>query len=264
MNFSLKLGIILLLFIFIFSFIIPIFYNANAMKLDLSNDLSSPSLKHPLGTDDFGRDVLKRLMIGGRISLEISLIVILFSSSMGLILGIIAGYFGGIIDEIIMRIVDILLSFPGILLALTLISFFGNSILNLVLALSLMGWVVYARLARGVALKVKQEDYILATKALGAGDTYIMIKHILPAVLPIIIVQASLGVSAIIIAETGLSFLGLGVPISYPSWGNMINSGRNYILTNPYLILYPSILLMITVIGFNYLGEGLRKFFSGD
>jgi peptide/nickel transport system permease protein len=234
------------------------------MKLNLSNDFAPHSLKHPLGTDDYGRDVLKRLMIGGQISLEISFIVIFFSSSMGLFLGIIAGYFGGIIDEIIMRIVDVLLSFPGILLALTLISFFGNSILNLILALSLMGWVVYARLARGIALKTKQEDYILATKALGAGDIYIMIKHILPSVIPIIIVQASLGVSSIIIAETGLSFLGLGVPISSPSWGNMINAGRNYILINTNLIIYPSILLMITVIGFNYLGEGLRKFFSGN
>ena len=203
-------------------------------------------------------------MIGGQISLGISLIVILFSSSVGLVLGILAGYYGGIIDEIIMRTVDILLSFPGILLALTLISFFGNSILNLILALSLMGWVVYARLARGVTLKTKQEDYILSTKALGAGDIYIMVKHILPSVVPIIIVQASLGVSAIIIAETGLSFLGLGVPISYPSWGNMINAGRNYILVNTNLIIFPSILLMITVIGFNYLGEGLRKLFSGN
>jgi len=262
MNFSIKIGIIILGIILIFSFVAPLIYNMSSMQLNLSNILESPSEKHFLGTDDFGRDILKRLMVGGQVSLSIGIIVILISSLFGLILGIIAGFYGGLIDEIIMRLVDVLLSFPGILLALTFISFFGNSIQNLILALTIMGWVAYARLARGVTMKVKQEDFIFAEKALGASNFYIMKKHILPFVLPIIIVQGSLGISSIIIAETGLSFLGLGVPVSYPSWGNMINTGRNYILTHPLILVYPSFLLMMTVVGFNYLGEGLRKFFS--
>lgn len=259
MNFSLKVGIILLLFIITFSFLGPMVYTTDPFKIDLSNDLASNSSSHPLGTDDFGRDILARLMYGGRVSLSIGFIVILISASLGTILGAMAGYYGGILDTVLMRIVDIFLSFPGILLALTLISFLGNSIGNLILALFLMGWVSYARLSRGIALKIREEDFIFAEKALGASDFYIIIKHILPFVIPTIIIQASLGISAIIIAETGLSFLGLGVPLTYPSWGNMIDTGRNLILTNPLILLYPSVLLMITVIGFNYLGEGLRQ-----
>jgi len=259
LNFHLKIGVYILIFVFLFSFILPFFYAKNPFTIDLSNDLASPSFEHPLGTDDFGRDVLARLIYGGRVSLGIGLIVILISSVIGTIIGAFSGYFGGIVDEILMRIVDIFLSFPGILLALTLISFLGNSIANLILALSLMGWVSYARLSRGISLKVKEEDFVFAEKALGASDFYIIIKHILPFVIPTIIIQASLGISAVIIAETGLSFLGLGVPITYPSWGNMIDTGRNLILTHPILLIYPSFLLMLTVIGFNYLGEGLRQ-----
>jgi len=259
LNFHLKIGAGILIFIFLFSFVLPFFYTKSPFKIDLSNDLATPSFEHPLGTDDFGRDILARLMYGGRVSLGIGMIVIFISSVIGTILGAFSGYFGGILDEILMRIVDIFLSFPGILLALTLISFLGNSIGNLILALSLMGWVSYARLSRGISLKVKEEDFVFAEKALGASDFYVIFNHILPFVIPTIIIQASLGISAVIIAETGLSFLGLGVPITYPSWGNIIDTGRNLILTHPILLIYPSFLLMLTVVGFNYFGEGLRQ-----
>ncbi len=259
MNFSLRMGIFLLLFIIFFSFLGPLVYHVDPFAIDLSNDLAPISKSHPLGTDDFGRDILARLMYGGRVSLSIGFIVIIISASVGTLIGTFSGYYGGFSDTIMMRIVDVFLSFPGILLALTLISFLGNSIANLILALSMMGWVSYARLARGISLKTKEENFIFAEKALGAPNFYIVFKHILPFVIPTIIIQASLGISAIIIAETGLSFLGLGVPITYPSWGNMIDTGRNLILTNPLILLYPSFLLIITVVGFNYLGEGLRQ-----
>lgn len=224
----------------------------------LARRLEGPSLSHPLGLDELGRDILARLLAGTRISLLVGLAVVSVSSAVGMLLGSIAGYFGGRIDDLISRLIDVLMAFPGILLAIALVAVLGPSLTNVVLALSVIGWVGYARLVRGQALRAREFDFVQAARALGAGSGRIIIRHILPTAMPSVMVQATLGMAGAIIAEAALSFLGLGVQPPTPSWGTMLDAGRSHLFDAPHLTIFPGLAIALLVLGLNFLGDGLR------
>jgi peptide/nickel transport system permease protein len=225
----------------------------------LPERLIGPSSAHWLGTDELGRDVLSRILYGTRISMLVGLSVVLFSSTFGLAVGCLAGYYGRWLEEITMRIVDVLMAFPGILLAIALVAFWGPGLGKLILALVAVGWVGYARLVRGQVLKVKELDFVRAARSLGASDGRIIIHHVIPNIIQPVLVQASIGMAGAILAEASLSFLGLGVPPPMPSWGTMLNDGRSHLFDAPYLVLFPGLATMLAVLSFNFLGDGLRE-----
>jgi peptide/nickel transport system permease protein len=221
--------------------------------------LGPPSDTHWFGTDELGRDIFSRVVYGARISMLVGVSVVLVSSSMGLFVGALAGYYGGWFDEVLMRLVDVLLAFPGILLAIALVAFWGPGLDKLILALVAVGWVGYARLVRGQLLKVKELDFVKAARSLGASDTRIIVRHLIPNIIQPLLVQASIGMAGAILAEASLSFLGLGVPPPLSSWGAMLNDGRSHLFDAPHLVLFPGIATMLAVLAFNFLGDGLRE-----
>jgi peptide/nickel transport system permease protein len=225
---------------------------------ELARRLEAPSLSHPLGLDELGRDILARLLQGARISLMVGLAVVSVSSTAGMLFGSIAGYFGGRVDDVISRVIDVLMAFPGILLAIALVAVLGPSLVNVVLALSVIGWVGYARLVRGQALRAREFEFVQAARASGAGAGRIVLRHILPTAIPAVVVQATLGMAGAIIAEAALSFLGLGVQPPTPSWGTMLDAGRAHIFDAPHLTIFPGLAIATLVLGFNFLGDGLR------
>jgi peptide/nickel transport system permease protein len=225
---------------------------------ELARRLEPPSLSHPLGLDELGRDILARLVSGARISLLVGLAVVSVSATIGMLLGSIAGYFGGRIDDVISRVVDVLMAFPGILLAIALVAVLGPSLSHVVMALSGIGWVGYARVVRGQALRTRELDFVQAARALGAGPIRIVLRHVLPSALPSVVVQATLGMAGAIIAEASLSFLGLGVQPPTPSWGTMLDAGRSHLFDAPHLTVVPGVAIALLVLGFNFLGDGLR------
>jgi peptide/nickel transport system permease protein len=225
---------------------------------ELSRRLEGPSFAHPFGLDELGRDILSRILSGARISLLVGLAVVSVSSVIGMLLGSIAGYLGGLVDDLISRVVDVLMAFPGILLAIALVAVLGPSLTNVVLALSIIGWVGYARLVRGQALRAREFDFVQAARALGAGLPRVVVRHILPTALPAVVVQATLGMAGAIIAEASLSFLGLGVQPPTPSWGTMLDAGRSHLFDAPHLTIFPGLAIATLVLGFNFLGDGLR------
>jgi peptide/nickel transport system permease protein len=220
--------------------------------------LEGPTGQHWFGLDELGRDILARVLYGSRISLLVGLVVVGISSTIGILLGSLAGYLGGRIDEAISRVIDILLAFPGLLLAIAMVAVLGPSLTNVVLALSLIGWVGYARLVRGQVLRARELDFVQAARALGATTPRILARHVIPTTLPSVSVQATLGMGAAILAEAALSFLGLGVQPPTPSWGTMLNYGRGHLLDAPHLTIFPGLAIAILVLGFNFLGDGLR------
>jgi peptide/nickel transport system permease protein len=205
-----------------------------------------------------GRDILARGLAGARISFFVSMVVVSVSSLLGTLLGAVAGYFGGLPDELISRITDILLAFPGILLAIALVAVLGPSLGNVLFALTIIGWVGYARLVRGQVLRARELEYVRAAEALGATTPRILLRHIVPTALPAVVVQATLGMAGAILGEAALSFLGLGVQPPTPSWGSMLNGGRAHLLDAPHLTLFPGLAMALLVLGFNFLGDGLR------
>jgi peptide/nickel transport system permease protein len=220
--------------------------------------LEGPTGAHLFGLDELGRDIFARVLAGARISLLVGLVVVSISSILGMCLGAVAGYFGGRVDEIISRVIDILLAFPGLLLAIALVAVLGPSLANVILALSLIGWVGYARLVRGQVLRAREFEFVQAARALGAPAPRILLRHVIPTTLPAVTVQATLGMGAAILAEAALSFLGLGVQPPTPSWGTMLNGGRAHLLDAPHLTIFPGLAIAILVLGFNFLGDGLR------
>jgi peptide/nickel transport system permease protein len=220
--------------------------------------LEGPSLAHPFGLDELGRDILSRVLAGARVSLLVGLAVVSVSSLVGIALGASAGYFGGALDDLVSRLMDVLLAFPGILLAIALVAVLGPSLTNVVLALTVIGWVGYARLVRGQVLRVRELEFVHAARALGAGAGRVLVRHVIPATLPALVVQATLGMAAAIIAEASLSFLGLGVQPPTPSWGTMLDAGRAHLFDAPHLTLFPGLAIALLVLGFNFLGDGLR------
>ncbi|HEY8459918.1 MAG TPA: ABC transporter permease [Blastocatellia bacterium] len=219
-----------------------------------------PTREYVFGRDDLGRDVLSRVIYGARISMRVGASVVLISTVIGTIIGAISGYYGGWVDRFLSGFLfNVFLPFPSILLAIAMVAFLGPSLNNLILALSVIGWVGYARLMRGQALKVRELDFATAARALGASDLRIIVRHILPNAIQPMIVQASLGMAGAVLAEASLSFLGLGVPPPAPSWGVMLNDARSFLRVAPHLLIFPGLAVMLTVMGFNFIGDGLRE-----
>ena len=235
-------------------------YNPASQELPLR--LAGPTWAHPLGLDELGRDVLARLLIGARISLLVGISVVSISSTVGIAIGAMAGYAGGWIDTLIGRLMDILLAFPGILLAIALVAVLGPSLVNVVIALVTIGWVSYARLVRGQVLKVRELEYVQAARAQGATSLRVLARHVVPATLSSVIVQATLGMAGAIIAEASLSFLGLGVQPPTPSWGTMLDAGRSHLFDAPHLTIFPGLAIAVLVLGFNFAGDALRDRFD--
>ncbi|HEU4937737.1 MAG TPA: ABC transporter permease [Vicinamibacterales bacterium] len=236
----------------------PVLWPYDPSSQELARRLEAPSLAHPLGLDELGRDILARLLQGARISLLVGIAVVSVSSTAGMLFGSIAGYFGGRIDDVISRVIDILMAFPGILLAIALVAVLGPSLVNVVIALSIIGWVGYARLVRGQALRAREFEFVQAARASGAGAARIVVRHILPTAIPAVVIQATLGMAGAIIAEAALSFLGLGVQPPTPSWGTMLDAGRAHLFDAPHLTIFPGLAIATLVLGFNFLGDGLR------
>lgn len=224
----------------------------------LAERLAGPSWSHPFGLDELGRDILARLLMGARVSLLVGLSVVSISAAVGVTLGAAAGYAGGRVDNALGRVMDVLLAFPGILLAIALVAVLGPSLTNVVLALVVIGWVGYARLVRGQVLKIRELEYVQAARALGAPLARVLWRHVIPATVPAVIVQATIGMAGAIIAEASLSFLGLGVQPPTPSWGTMLDAGRAHLFDAPHLTLFPGAAIALLVLGFNFVGDGLR------
>jgi ABC-type dipeptide/oligopeptide/nickel transport system permease subunit len=247
--------ILLLILIALFGrFIMP--YNPNVGEL--SQSLQSPNTAHIMGTDEQGRDILSRIIDGTKVSLRVGIIAVAFALTIGTFLGSIAAYYGKAVDMVIMRIMDIMLAIPSLLLAIAFMTALGKGIDKAIIAIGFVTIPEYARIVRGCILSVKENDYVHAAKAIGNKDGAIIFKHILPNVLSPIIVRATLGISTAILETSALGFLGLGVQPPYAEWGSMLGSGRGYFFNAPYIVLFPGIAITITVLAFNLLGDGLR------
>jgi peptide/nickel transport system permease protein len=225
---------------------------------DLALRLAGPSSAHWFGLDELGRDILARVLAGARISFLVGITVVSVSASLGTLLGAVAGYFGGVTDDVIGRVIDVLLAFPGLLLAIALVAVLGPSLGNVLFALTVIGWVGYARLVRGQVLRAREFEYVQAARAAGAGTPRVLWRHVIPSAIPAVVVQGTLGMAGAIIGEAALSFLGLGVQPPTPSWGTMLNGGRAHLLDAPHLTVVPGLAIAVLVLGFNFLGDGLR------
>lgn len=230
-------------------------------RIDLPTRLMTPSAAHWFGTDELGRDIFSRIIYGARISMLVGTCVVAASLSLGLIFGSIAGYYGGFLDRFLNVVVmNAFMSFPGILLAIAFVAFLGPGLFNLILALSIGGWVGYARLVRAQVLAVREREFVEGARAVGASDLRIITRHILPNIIQPVIVQAAIGMAGAILAEATMSFLGLGVPPPTPSWGSMLNDARSHLFDAPHLVLFPAAAVMLAVLSFNFVGDGLRDF----
>lgn len=247
--------VLILIFVAIFG---PVIAPADPNEMDFAAQFAPPSLEHPMGTDDFGRDILSRIMIGARVSLQVGVISVSLATVVGTLLGMIAGYSNRILDEIIMRGMDILFAFPALLLAIAILAALGKGIGNAMIAIGIVYVPIFARIARSEVLSVREEEFIEVAKALGASRTRIMFVHILPNILSPLIVEISLSLSFAILAEAALSFFGLGTQPPDPSWGRMLSEGRGYLQQSIWLGVFPGLAIMLTVMGFNFLGDGLR------
>ncbi len=254
------LGLVLVGGMTIASLFAPLFTPYAPSALDLDAILAPPSAAHWLGTDALGRDILSRLLYGGRISLWVGFVAVGISVSIGATLGLISGYFRGLVDECIMRLVDIMLCFPSFFLILAVIAFLEPSLFNIMVVIGLTSWMGTARLVRAETLTLRERDYVAAARLSGAGLTRILFLHILPNALPPVLVSATLGVAGAILVESSLSFLGLGVQPPTPSWGNMLLEGKESLEIAPWLSVFPGFAILFTVLGYNLLGESLRDF----
>jgi len=255
------IGVVLIAMFVMFALFAPWIAPQDHAAIDLPGRLNLPSHAHWLGTDELGRDILSRTIYGARISMLVGSCVVVISLALGLLIGSIAGYYGGAIDRFVNVVVmNAFLSFPGILLAIAFVAFRGPGIFNLILALSLGGWVGYARLVRGQVLAAREREFVEAARALGASDLRIVVRHILPNIIQPVIVQAAIGMAGAILAEATMSFLGLGVPPPTASWGTMLNDGRAHLFDAPHLVLFPAVAVMLAVLSFNFIGDALRDY----
>jgi peptide/nickel transport system permease protein len=254
-------GVVLVVIFVIFALLAPWIAPQDPAHIDLPNRLTTSSSAHWCGTDELGRDILSRLIYGSRISMLVGSCVVAASLALGLIIGSVAGYYGGGIDRFVnVVLMNAFMSFPGILLAIAFVAFRGPGIFNLILALSLGGWVGYARLVRGQVLAAREREFVEAARALGASDVRIVVRHILPNIIQPVIVQAAIGMAGAILAEATMSFLGLGVPPPTASWGAMLNDGRSHLFDAPHLVLFPALAVMLAVLSFNFIGDALRDY----
>jgi peptide/nickel transport system permease protein len=259
-----SVGVVIVGVVIIAALAAPLLATTDPIDQDLTVVLKPPfwladgSLRYPLGTDHLGRDVYSRLVYGAQISLTISVLAALLGALVGVAAGLCAGYLGGRVDAIIMRIVDLNLAFPLILLALAVVALLGASLRNLVIVMSITTWMIYARVVRGLSLSLREQEFVQAVRALGANDLRIIARHVLPNVLAPIMVIWTLEVARVILMESALSFLGLGVPPPTPTWGRMLAEGRDYLTVAGWISIFPGIAIMVTVLGINFLGDGLR------
>ena len=254
-------GVVLIVVFVILALFAPWIAPRDPAAIDLPTRLDTPSSAHWFGTDELGRDILSRVVYGARISMLVGTCVVLTSLGLGLVIGSVAGYYGGGIDRFVnIVLMNAFLSFPGILLAIAFVAFRGPGIFNLVVALSLGGWVGYARLVRGQVLVAREREFVEAARALGASDLRIIVRHILPNIIQPVIVQAAIGMAGAILAEATMSFLGLGVPPPTASWGAMLNDGRAHLFDAPHLVLFPALAVMLAVLSFNFIGDALRDY----
>lgn len=251
-------GSILVLLLFVVSFFAPWLSAYDPEAIDLRLVLAEPSLSHPFGTDQLGRDVLARMIWGARISLKVGFVATGIAVLIGIVLGALAGYYGRWVDTAIMRFVDIMLCFPTFFLILAVIAFLEPSIWNIMAVIGLTGWMSIARLVRADFISLKERDFVKAARVIGAGDLRIIFLHILPNAMASVLVAATLGVAGAILTESALSFLGIGVQPPTPSWGNILTAGKDNIDIAWWLSLYPGLAILVTVLGYNLLGEGIR------
>jgi peptide/nickel transport system permease protein len=255
------IGVAIAAVIVITAIFAPLIATHDPIAQDLSARFLSPSAEHWFGTDGLGRDVFSRVVYGARISLVVGITVVTVSAVIGISIGAIAGFYGGWIDKFLSGYVfNVFLAFPGLLLAIALVAFLGAGLGKMILALCIIGWVGYARVMRGKLLKVREFDFVQAAKALGAGNMRILSTHIMPNAIQPLIVQASLGMAGAVLAEASLSFLGLGIPPPAPSWGTMIEESRNYFSIYPHTLFFPGAAIALTVLAFNFIGDGLREY----
>ncbi|MGA3297204.1 MAG: nickel transporter permease [Candidatus Bathyarchaeia archaeon] len=252
------MGLAIVAALIVVAILAPYIAPYNPIEQDLSMRLSPPSSDHIFGMDTLGRDIFSRGGYGCRITLEIAFVITLIGGSAGSLVGVIAGYSGGKVDEILMRVTDMFLAFPRLILALAFAAALGPSLVNMIIAISVVDWPIYARLARGQALSAKREDFVEAARAMGAGNWRIIFLHILPVCLSPIIVQVTLRLGDVILTAAGLGFLGLGAQPPTPEWGVMVSDGRNFILNEWWIAAFPGFAIMIVVLGFNLLGDGVR------
>ncbi|WP_456472506.1 nickel transporter permease [Methanocaldococcus sp.] len=257
------IGILIISTILLLGLLAPIIAE-DPYKTNMNERLSPPSLKHPFGTDQLGRDLFSRVLYGARISLLVGIAISIISLTIGCFIGAISGYVGGIVDDIIGRIIDIFLAIPEIVFNIALVGVLcvslktTSSVWIVILAIVMTNWVTYARLTRGIVLSLKERDFILSAKVLGAPDWWIIIKHIIPNAIPPIIVLATLNVGNVIMTIASLGFLGLGIQPPTPELGQILNSGKNYFITAPWIMIFPGLAIMLTILGFNLIGDGIR------
>jgi peptide/nickel transport system permease protein len=254
-----RIGFAVVLVLILAALFAPWIGRANPSAQNLATRLQPPSMQHWMGTDELGRDIFSRILFGARISLLVSICVVLGCGTIGLILGLLTGYTGGTFDRVVnLLLINAFLSFPGVLLAIAFAAFFGPGIGKVILALVITGWAGYARLARAQVLKVKESEYVLAARSLGASPLRIMLRHLLPNILQPVLIQATIGMAGAILAEATLSFLGLGVLAPIPSWGAMLNDARSHLFDAPHMVVFPALAVMLTVLAFNLLGDAWR------
>lgn len=254
------MGLLFILLMVITAVFAPVIAPHDPSKIDLTAQLNGPSKDYLLGQDQDGRDILSNIIYGTRISLKVGLLTVIISLLIGTFIGSLAGYYGGILDQIFMRLIDIFQAFPGILLAIAVTAVLGPSVNNVIVALCLVGWVSYARLVRGQFLSLRERDYVVAARAVGMRGFRVIFKHMLPNTVAPLVVAGTFGMAIAILAEASLSFLGIGAPAGTPSWGLMINNGARYLLKASHLATFPGIAIILSVLSFNFIGDGLRDY----
>ena len=250
--------IVLLALVAIVTYVYPDILPYDPYQQDLSASFEGPSLEHWCGTDQQGRDIFCRILVGSQVSLTVGLLSVAISLTIGVALGAIAGYKGGVVDTVIMRVMDMMLAIPSILLAIAFMTALGQGIDKAIVAIGLVSIPEYARIVRSQVLAVKESDYVAAARVSGDSDAVIIVRHVLPNVLPSIIVRATLGISSAILDAAALGFLGLGVQPPAAEWGDMLGRGRNYVFSAPHVMIFPGLAITITVLAFNLLGDGIR------
>ncbi len=252
-------GILLLSLFVIAAICAPVITHQNPAALNLQARLLVPGSGHLFGTDELGRDIFSRIVFGSRISLAVAFSVVAVSLSVGLVAGGLAGFYGGWTDILLnVYVSNAVLALPGILLAIAFVAFLGPGLINLILALSLSGWVNYARLVRAQVMSIREREFVEAARSLGASDLRILLRHILPNIVQPVIVQASIGMAGAVLAEATLSFLGLGVPAPAASWGSMLNEARSHLFDAPHMVIFPALAVTFAVLSFNVIGDALR------
>ncbi len=257
-NGLLRAGLCITLVMFLAALAAPLLAPSNPVDLDLDHILNAPGLPHLFGTDDLGRDVFSRMLYGARVSLWVGFVAVGISVCIGTVLGLVAGWFRGLVDECVMRFVDVMLCFPSFFLILAVIAFLEPSLLNIMIVIGLTSWPGTARLVRAETLSLRERAYVDAARLAGASTSRILFRHILPGALPPILVSATLGIAGAILVESALSFLGIGIQHPMPSWGNILTQGKDNLEAGWWLSVFPGIAILITALGYNLLGEGLR------